>query len=505
MSTFLDQFSTLVQFLSGHLELSMMSLLVGVCISIPIGIYASRHPKLENWITGVVGVVQTIPSLALLALMVPLLGGMIGWWPAFLALIVYSMLPIVHNTLVGIRKIEPELIEAANGLGIKDRQRLFWIELPLAFPIIITGIRTSAVLTVGTATLATPVGAESLGYYIFMGLNTRQPAITLFGCLFAALAAVVLDQAFQIFERAILQRKRRFQLAVATLPLVLFAFFPVLSKTIQGATLRIIPSIAIGSKDFTEQYVLAHLLKFHLEKSGLATEVRQGLGSQILFDALRQNQVDVYVDYTGTIWAMEMKRSDSVSREQALNEVCDFLLNVHSIECAARLGFENAYAFAMKRKHALQLGIRSMEDLKKLAPQFSLAADFDFLGRTEGKHVLKTYGLSFKKSISMNPRLMYDAIGTGAVDVVAAITTDGEIDLWDLTLLEDPRQAFPPYDAIVLVSPKARQNKKLMDSLRELTGKIDAKNMRATNHSVDHDGIAIPSAALSLIRSMDQK
>ena len=144
---------------------------------------ASRRPQLAEWILGAAGVIQTVPSLALLALMVPLLDGMIGFWPALLALVLYSILPILANTVVGIRGVEPALIEAARGLGMSDWQMLVRVELPLAAPVILGGVRTATVLVVGTVTLVTTVGGASLGNYIFSGLESFNDLWTIFGCV----------------------------------------------------------------------------------------------------------------------------------------------------------------------------------------------------------------------------------------------------------------------------------------------------------------------------------
>ncbi|HZY86119.1 MAG TPA: ABC transporter permease, partial [Gemmataceae bacterium] len=195
-------------YLGGHLSLSASALAVGLAVSLPLGVLASRRPKLSELALGMAGVVQTVPSLALLALMVPLLGGMIGFAPAFLALVLYSVLPILANTVIGLRGVDPVLTEAARGLGMSDRQMLLRVQLPLAAPVLIAGVRTATVLVVGTATLATPVGEATLGNYIFQGLETRDHLSTVFGCVAAAVLAVVLDQLIRLLEAAARRRSR---------------------------------------------------------------------------------------------------------------------------------------------------------------------------------------------------------------------------------------------------------------------------------------------------------
>lgn len=203
-----ELFEDLPTYLGGHMLLSLAALAVGLLISVPLGIAVSRRPRLGEWALGLAGIVQTIPSLALLALMVPLLGGKIGFLPAFIAMTLYSLLPILANTIIGIRGIDPVLTEAARGLGMNDGQLLRRVQLPLASPVIIGGIRTATVLVVGTATLATPVGETTLGNYIFRGLNTRDNLTVVFGCVFAAFLAVVLDQLIRLLEQAAIRRNQ---------------------------------------------------------------------------------------------------------------------------------------------------------------------------------------------------------------------------------------------------------------------------------------------------------
>src|SRR5579862_7472922 len=197
---FADRLAELPGYLGGHMLLSTTSLLVGLAISLPLGILVSRRPRWSEPVLGLAGVIQTVPSLALLALMVPLLGGMIGFVPAFIALTLYSILPALSNTITGIRGVDPALVEAARGLGMNDRQVLFRVELPLAAPVIIAGIRTATVLVVGTATLVTPVGGVCLGNYIFAGLESMNHLATVFGCVLAAVLAIALDQLVRLLE-----------------------------------------------------------------------------------------------------------------------------------------------------------------------------------------------------------------------------------------------------------------------------------------------------------------
>jgi osmoprotectant transport system permease protein len=281
MDQLADRIAELPRLLAGHMLLSVTALAVGIGISIPLGLAATRHPRLRGPLLNAAGLLQTVPSIALLALMVVVLGGRIGFMPAFVALTLYSMLPVLRNTVTGIQEVDPALTEAARGVGMTDRQSLLRVELPLAAPVIIAGVRIATVWVVGMATLSTPVGAPSLGNYIFLGLQTRNWIAVLFGCVFAVLLAVVLDQLIRLLEIATARRSSRlgWTAGVALGVLIVGGLLPVLSDFVRvtdGGTGTDAASpttieednaglagqtVVVGAKAFTEQYVLAELLR----------------------------------------------------------------------------------------------------------------------------------------------------------------------------------------------------------------------------------------------------
>ncbi|MCH8990753.1 MAG: ABC transporter permease/substrate-binding protein, partial [Acidobacteria bacterium] len=303
-----EQLALLPDYLGNHLLLSLAALGLGIVICLPVALAITRVKALQWPVLAFAGVMQTIPGIALLALMVPLLG-MIGFVPALMALFLYSLLPIMRNTVTGILGVDPALTEAARGIGMTSRQSLFRVELPLAAPVIIAGIRTATVWVVGTATLSTLVGATSLGNYIFSGLQTQNFTSVLVGCVAAALLATVLDLLIRLVEIAFERRSRRLGMLAAALLFVVLGggLYPYLAR---AGIDREKPVVVIGSKTFTEQYILADLISAALTDAGYAVETKPGMGSMILFDALAQGTIDCYVDYTGTIWANVMKRDD---------------------------------------------------------------------------------------------------------------------------------------------------------------------------------------------------
>jgi osmoprotectant transport system permease protein len=237
----------------------------------------------------------------------------------------------------------------------------------------------------------------------------------------------------------------------------------------------------VGAKTFTEQYVLAALMQQRLQAAGLSAARREGLGSTVIFNALASNEIDAYVDYTGTIWANHMGRKDVKPRAEVLSEVGAWLKEKYGIAMLGGLGFENAYALAMSRKRADELGIRSIADLARHAPQLSIAGDYEFFARPEWQALKAAYGLTFKSQRQMQAEFMYPAAHDGEVDVISAFSSEGLVAKFDLVVLDDPKQAMPPYDAILMLAPARADDRKLIDALKPLVGKIDVETMRAAN------------------------
>ncbi len=486
----------LPDYLSQHVLLSAAALGLGLLISLPLVVAASRNAKIRWPVLGFASVVQTVPSLALLALFYPLLLALsaaskylfgygfsaLGFLPSLLALTLYSMLPILRNGVTGLLNVEPALIEAARGVGMTDRQRLFRVELPLAAPVLMAGIRTAAVWVIGAATLSTPVGQTSLGNYIFSGLQVENWVSVLFGCGAAVILAIVTDQLLGLVESGVARRvTRRVWIGVG----LLLAGVAVAASVQLAAGGK--SSYVIGAKNFSEQYILADLITDSLRKVGRAATTRVDLGSVIAFRALASNDIDAYVDYSGTVWANVMGRKDSLPREQMLEEMRTALRKDHGVVLLGALGFENAYALAMRRDRAAELGIRSLADLARQASELAMGADFEFFSRPEWRALQKRYALNFRAQRQFQPTFMYRALASREVDVISAFSSDGRIAANDLVVLTDPLQVIPPYDAILLISPARGTDPVLRQALGPLVGAIPIELMRQANYKVDRD------------------
>jgi osmoprotectant transport system permease protein len=490
-----DALARLPDYLGQHVIVSVTALALGLAISLPLAIVATRRPSLRWPLLAFASLIQTIPGLALLALFYPLLLGLssltenvfgtgfsaLGFLPSVLALTLYSMLPVLRNTVTGILGIDPSINQASLGVGMTARQSLRMVELPLALPVIMAGVRTSAVWVIGTATLSTPVGQTSLGNYIFAGLQTQNWVAVLFGCVAAALLALVVDQMLALMESGVAQR-RRGRLAVGALGLV-----AVLGAALVPGFARPPATYVVGAKTFTEQYILAALIQQRLRANGLSSTRREGLGSTIIFEALAGGEIDVYVDYSGTIWANHMARNDAKPPEQVLAEMGAWLRKERGIELLGDLGFENAYALAMRRDRAEQLGVKTIDDLVAHAPTLAIGGDYEFFDRPEWASLRDAYGLRFRERRQMDATFMYGAVASGDVDVISAFSSDGRMARFDLVILDDPKRALPPYDAVLLLAPNRANDEDLHRALTPLVGRISVELMRAANLRSDRE------------------
>src|SRR5438067_2476144 len=284
----------LPDYLGNHVRVSVTALALGLAVSLPLAIASRNQPVLRGALLGLASIVQTVPGLALLALFYPLLLALaalslswfgfgfsaFGFLPAVLALALYSMLPVLRNTITGLAGVDAAILEAAQGVGMTPKQSLFSVELPLALPVMMAGIRTAAVWVIGTATLSTPIGQTSLGNYIFAGLQTQNWVFVLFGCAAAAVLAIAVDQLLALMESGVaLRRRARVALGGIGIALIVLVYLtPTLSRP-GGAR------YVVGAKTFTEQYILTALMEQRLGAAGLKASRREGLGSSIIFNA----------------------------------------------------------------------------------------------------------------------------------------------------------------------------------------------------------------------------
>ena len=505
--------------LAAHLELALVALLLGAAISLPLAIVLSRRPGLAEAAIAMTSIIQTVPGLALLALMVPILaaigGPPFGFAPALIALTLYALLPILRNAVTGLRGVDPAAVEAATGMGMSPGQVMRLVQLPLAAPVIAAGVRTAAVWTVGAATLATPVGQACLGNYIFTGLQTRNFAMLLAGVAASAALALTLDTILAAFELALSSRHRR----RAWIPLAALAAFVVIVVAVvprvigpggdpiavRAATRpgerTAITHVKIGAKTFTEQYVLAEMLRSRLAAAGISAELAQSLGSNVIFDALVRGDVDVYVDYTGTLWTNIMHRAANPARWQVLAEMRGLarararraqpgLARLREHVCARSAP---RHRRTVRPAHARGSRPRGTTARARRRLRISRA-------RRVGR-VRRAYGVQFARSTTFDPALLYEAVTRGEVDAISAFSSDGRIAANDLVVLADPAGALPPYDATILLGARVADDPRVACALAPLHVPVDL--MREANAMVDRDKVSTAAAAAWLLARID--
>jgi osmoprotectant transport system permease protein len=474
-----------------HVVLVAVSTLAAIGVGVPGGVLAARRPRLGRAVLIVASTAQTVPSLALLGFLLPIpfIGG-VGPRAALVALFVYALLPILRTTVTGIRNVDPDVIEAGVAMGMTRRQLLWLVEFPLALPSIIAGIRVAAVIGVGTATIAAAIGAGGLGEYIFRGLAMVDTTTILAGAIPAAVLALFADGVLAWLEHRIRSgRAGAAGIAQAAAAAVLLALI-----TVTGYAAADAAAVVVGSKNFTEQVILGELVAQAIESEGGVRVARKlNLGGTFVCDrAIRSGDLDAYVEYTGTaVTAVFHERVPHDSR-RAFERTRELYARA-GVTALDPLGFNNTFAILVRSADARTLGLRTIEDLKRVnawTPGFG----YEFLQREDGyPGLLRAYGLQFKSPPrAMDLALIYRALAERQVDVIAGDATSALIEPLGLTALEDNRRYFPPYDAVPLVRAATLLRYPAVGrALARLSGRVTERDMRAMNAAVDVEHRAV--------------
>lgn len=479
-------------FIDHLLVLTLVPVALAIVIAIPLAVIVRDRPALRSALVGLSSIVQTIPSLAMLAFLLPLLG--IGKPPAVVALTLYAILPILQNTITALRDLPKDVLEAADGMGFSPWQKLRLVELPLALPVIMSGVRTAAVICVGIATLATFIGAGGLGDFINRGLILSRTELLIIGAGFAAVLALAIDFSLETAGLAFVPgRKRpgalRWRFGVLV---VLAAVFGVLLASPGRASRQSGEHrITIATKNFTEQLILGEILKQWIEaRTDLQVELKQGLGGTLIcHQALTNGEIDLYVEYTGTSLQtiLHENRLPGESAKDVFARVKDAYAGQFSCRVFPSFGFENTYALAVPRAMARESGVKTISDLQAVAPDLVAGFTAEFIERSDGLPGLRSvYGLRFGRVVDLFPDLMYSAAAVGEVDVICAFSTDGRVLKHELEVLTDDRGFFPPYEACPVARAEILDHyPELVGVLLDLGGRIDAATMTRLNNEAD--------------------
>lgn len=464
-----------------HIQLSFISLLIAAVIAIPLGIWLTKTKRLAEAVINITAVLQTIPSLAILGLMIPLFG--IGKVPAVIALVIYALLPILRNTYTGIKNVDSSLLEAADGIGMKPMRRLFKVELPLAMSVIMAGVRTAMVLIVGTATLVALIGAGGLGDLILLGIDRNNTELILLGAIPAAILAISLDLVLRMIQN--LSYKRIvLTLGAILLVMLLVSVIPLISNRDSD--------ISIAGKLGTEPSIITNMYKILIEEeTDFTVRVRDGLGStSFVFNALESGEIDGYLEFTGTV-LMDIVDSppEEYDAEAVFEQARDAISEMYDFALLEPMQYNNTYGIAVTREFAEENNLETISDLGSIESQIVAGFTAEFNDREDGYPAIQeTYNLSFSEVYTMEQQMRFTAIVAGDINLMEAWATDAALVEYDLVVLEDDRDVFPPYQGAPLFKQEFIDTyPEVGDALNKLAGLITDEEMQEMNYRVQFE------------------
>lgn len=494
ITTLQDRFYDWTMALFEHIQISMLSVLIAIVIAIPLAIVIREYPRIKAFMLQMTGVFQTIPSLALLGLFIPFIG--IGKKPAIVALVIYAIFPILQNTVTGFEQIPPNLEEASEAFGMTKKEKLFTYQIPLAMPIIVSGIRTTTVLIIGTATLAALVGAGGMGSFILLGIDRNDSALILIGAISSALLAMVFNFLLKWVSKLSLRKIGMVFLAVALI--TCGSFFPKIFM--DGKS----DQLTIAGKLGSEPEILMNMYKYLIEEeTDMSVNLKPNFGkTSFLYGALKSKEIDIYPEFTGTVVTSILtdKYKNQISNDQeddknnispekkslmVYNQAKEGIYKQDKLVLLKPMKYQNTYALAVSKDFAQKYDIDNISDLKKVEDKARAGFSLEFADRKDGGKGLETvYGLNLSVS-TMEPSLKYSAIRDSNIDIVEVYSTDSEIREYDLKVLKDDKGLFPPYQGSPMMREETiKKHPELKKVLEKLSGKITEEEMSRMNYEV---------------------
>ena len=486
-----------------HILISLLAISIASVLGIILGIIISEYRRFSGLILGTVNILYTIPSIALLGFFITITG--VGNTTALIALIIYALLPIIRSTYTGIVNINPLIIEASEGMGSTKLQQLFKVKLPLALPVLMSGIRNMVTMTIALAGIASFVGAGGLGVAIYRGITTNNSAMTFLGSLLIAILALVFDFILGLIEKRLTNRKRvkykiNPKLIILGLFIVIFgAYFSLNSKKDK--------TINIATKPMTEGYILGQMLTELIEQdTDLKVNITNGVGggTSNIHPAIVKGEFDLYPEYTGTSWEAVLKKEDSYD-ESKFDELQKEYKEKYNLEYVNLYGFNNTYGLAVNKDIAEKYNLKTYSDLAKISNNLIFGAEYDFFEREDGyKELQKVYNMNFKKQIDMDIGLKYQAMKDKKIDVMVIFTTDGQLAISDVVVLEDDKNMYPSYRAGTVVrSEILSEYPELKPVLEKLNNILDDKTMADLNYQVESKGKKPEDVAREYLQEKD--
>lgn len=484
-----------------HIEISSAAILIAVVFGGLVGILISEYQKGVKATLGVISFLYTIPSISMLGFLIPFSG--IGNATAVIALTIYALLPMVRNTYTGMTNVDPAILEAAKGMGSTGKQILIRVQLPLAMPVIFSGIRNMVTMTIALAGIASFIGAGGLGVAIYRGITTNNAAMTIAGSLLIAALALAVDFLLGFAEKRMNMRgkkaKQQNRILAATAAALIVCL--VLGIAVPGGKGKV---IHLATKPMTEQYILGEMLKAMIEQdTDLTVDLTQGVGGGTanIEPAMESGKFDLYPEYTGTGWNMVLKR-DGLYAEAQFDELQKAYQETLGLTWAVMLGFNDTYGIAVRKAVADQYGLKTYSDLQKVNGQLVFGAEYDFFERPDGYDKLRrTYGLSFKSTSDMDMGLKYQAINSGKIDIMPVNTTDGQLSQADVAVLEDDRKMYPSYQCGIVVRQEVLDRyPELQTALQKFNKILNEADMQKMNYAVETERQEAADVAAAFLR-----
>ncbi|MGN0072154.1 MAG: glycine betaine ABC transporter substrate-binding protein [Atopobiaceae bacterium] len=486
-----------------HIEISLAAIAIAIVFGGLAGILISIYQKAAKPTLAVINFLYTIPSISMLGFLIPFSG--VGDTTAIIALTIYALLPMVRAVHTGMTNVDPAVMEAAEGMGSMRFQILTKIQLPLALPYVMSGIRNMTVMTIALAGIASFIGAGGLGVAIYRGITTNNAAMTMAGSLLIAALALVVDAVLGFAERRQKLRSKKAKRQNRRMLVGAGAAAILVAAGIAAPQLFAAPAdtIHLATKPMTEEYVLGEMLKQLIEQdTDLKVEVTQGVGggTSNIEPAMESGDFDLYPEYTGTGWAMVLKRDGTYDESQFPELEAGY--EEKGLTWRGMYGFENTYGIAVREDIAEKYDLHTYSDLAKVAGQFTLGAEYDFYEREDGYDALcSAYGMSFGKTMDLDIGLKYQALEEGSVDAIVVFTTDGKLSQANARVLEDDLHFFPSYECGNVVREEVLdKHPELGSVLDKLQGTITDTDMAEMNFEVEEEGKDPASVATAYLK-----
>jgi len=490
-----------------HLSTVLAALILAIGAGVPLGLLSYLFPRFGKVILWIVDLIQTTPALALLGIIMVVIGP--GTPTVMIGLALYSLLPIVRNTSLGLSQVPNHLKEAATGMGMTRGYRLLHLEVPLATPMLITGIRIAAVNAIGTAVFAAFVGGGGLGGLFYTAIRQRNMGMILAGTAVLMLMALLLDLVLGYVERRLSSHTRKKlptsvkavgggALALAGVALIVSMLIP---TNVEG-------QLTLYDGDYSEVKVMHSMIKQLVEEhTDLSVAILDQMTQVNNHNELKgaNPTCDLMFSYDGTVLTtfLGMDTTDIPAGETLYDFVNETVSQREGLHLLGKVGLNNTYAIGVTQNVIDTYGVTKISDLAPIASKLRFGAEHEFYteeGSMKYQPFVDFYSLAFQSSKPVDVVLKYNAVEEGAFDVMVVYATDGLNKRASLTILEDDLHFFPEYYGAILVRDDLFQRfydaaPNLEQVLELLTGQVSNEDMVALTYAVDVESQPVDQVA----------